>query len=124
MQTNVGRLIEERNIIQANPVVATLRTARLLLSFTLVCLLALLLVPILIDAIFGSRPHFSQSPFLPILLLGLMVNTFTLAHNIAQEQYWKRIEQRRFAAVQGDRTAALLPSNPCRTRLRCHCRYP
>lgn len=104
MQTNVRRLFEERNRIKANPVLATLRTACLLLSFILACLLALLLVLFLIDTIFGSGQHFSKSPILFSFMLVLMANAFNLANNIAQERYWKRIEQRRFAAVQGDRT--------------------
>lgn len=104
MQTNVRRLFEERNRIKANPVLATLRTARLLFSFILVCLLALLLVLFLTDTIFGSGQHFSKSPMLFSFMLVLMANAFNLANNNAQERYWKRIEQRRFAAVQGDRT--------------------
>jgi hypothetical protein len=32
-------------------------------------------------------------------------NIFNFAMNIAQERYWKRIEQRRFAIIQGDQTA-------------------
>lgn len=104
MQTNVRRLFEERQRIKANSVLATLRTARLLLSFILVCLLALLLVFFLIDTIFGSGQHFSKSPFLFSFMLVLVANALNLANNIAQKRYWERIEQRRFAAVQGNRT--------------------
>ena len=104
MQTNIRRLFEERNRIKANPVLATLRTARLLLSFILVCLIALLLVFFLVDTIFGSGQHFSKSPLLISFMLVLVANALNLANNIAQERYWKRIEQRRFAAMLGDRT--------------------
>jgi len=102
MQTNVRRFFEERNIIKANPTLTTLRTACFFLLFAVVCMLALLIVFYLIDVVFDGGQHFSRSLsfFMPLLV----VNIFNLAMNISQWRYWKRIEQRRFAAVQGDRT--------------------
>jgi hypothetical protein len=102
MQTDVRRFFEERNILQANPILTTLRTTRLLLLFVVVCLWALFIVFYLIDVIFDGGQHFSTNLF-PFILV-LVTNTFNLAINIAQGRYWKRIERRRFAAVQGNRT--------------------
>jgi hypothetical protein len=102
MHTNVRRFLEERNVIQANPILATLRTTRFVWFFILACLFALIVVSFLLEAIFGGGQHFSASPLLfPFPLL--VVNAFNLAINIAQGRYWEAIEQRRFAAVQGDR---------------------
>jgi hypothetical protein len=102
MQTNVRRYFEERNIIKANPILTTLRTTCFLWLFVVVYMLALLIVTYLIDAIFDSGQHFSRS--LSFYMPLLVVYIFNLAINILQWRYWKRIEQRRFAAVQGDRT--------------------
>src|SRR5258708_16864605 len=102
MQTNVRRYFEERNIIKANPILTTVRTACFLWLFAVVCMLALLIVTYLIDAIFDSGQHFSRSLsfYMPLLVVYIL----NLAINILQWRYWKRIEQRRFAAVWGDRT--------------------
>ncbi len=55
-----------------------------------------------LDALFGSGHHLSlyTSLFAPILIL--ISNAFQLILYISQGRYWKRIEQRRFAAVQGN----------------------
>ena len=104
MHTNVRRFLEERNVIKANPILATLRTVCFVWFFVLACLFALIVVAFVIDAIFGSGQHFSKSPifspFLPMLVIGAL----NLAIYIPQVRYWKGIEQRRFAAVQEDRT--------------------
>jgi hypothetical protein len=57
MHTNLRRFLEERNVIQANPILATLRTVRFVWFFVLACLLALIVVTFVIDAIFGSGQH-------------------------------------------------------------------
>lgn len=102
MQTNARRYLEERNVIQANPLLATLRMARFLWFFISVCLLALIVVVILASGIFDGFQHFSTKPFFTFLPL-VVINIFNLALNIPQLRYWEGIERRRFAAVQGDR---------------------
>jgi hypothetical protein len=102
MHTNFRRFLEERNVIQANPSLAMLRTLRFVWFFMLACLFALIVVSCLLEAIFGGGQHFSASPLLfPFPLL--VTSAFNLAITIAQERYWEAIEQRRFAAVHGDR---------------------
>lgn len=102
MQTNVRRYFEERNIIKANPTLTTVRTLCFLWLFVVVCMLALFIVSYMIDVIFDGGHHFSGIPtfYMPLLVVYIL----NLAINILQWRYWKRIEQRRFAAVQGDRT--------------------
>ena len=102
MQTNVRRYFEKRNIIKANPILTTVRTLCFLWLFVIVCMLALLIVSYLIDVIFDSGQHFSSrlSFYMPLLAVYIL----NLATNVLQWRYWKRIEQRRFAAVRGDRT--------------------
>ena len=104
MHTNVRRFLEERNVIKANPILATLRTVCFVWSFTAACLVALVVVAFVIDTIFGSGQHFSKSPILSPFLPVLVISALNLAINITQVRYWEGIEQRRFAAVQGDRT--------------------
>src|SRR5947209_5035656 len=101
MQTNVRRFIEERNVIQANPLLAMLRTARFVWVFYLVFVVVLIVFSFLIEAISGQ--HFSKSPILSPLIPMLVVGVLNLVISSAQVRYWKGIEQRRFAAVHGDR---------------------
>ena len=103
MHTNVRRFLEERNVIQANPILATLRTACFVWFFVLACLFALIVVAFVIDAVFGSGQQFSKNPILSPFLPMLVISALNLAINIPQIRYWKDIEQRRFAAVHGDR---------------------
>ena len=103
MHTNVRRFLEERNVIQANPILATLRTACFVWFFVLACLFALIVVAFVIDAVFGSGQQFSKNPILSPFLPMLVISALNLAINIPQVRYWKDIEQRRFAAVHGDR---------------------
>jgi uncharacterized membrane protein YraQ (UPF0718 family) len=103
MHTNVRRFLEERNVIKANPILATLRTACFVWCFTTACLVALIVVAFVIDAVFGSGQHFSKSPILSPFLTMLVISALSVAISTAQVRYWKGIEQRRFAAVQGDR---------------------
>jgi hypothetical protein len=58
MHTNVRRFLEERNVIKANPTLVTLRTACFVWFFTAACLVALIVVAFVIDAVFGSGQHF------------------------------------------------------------------
>src|SRR6266851_2760540 len=88
MHTNVRRFLEERNVIQANPILAMLRTTRFVWFFVLA---------FVIDAVFGSGQHFSKNPILSPFLPMLVISALNLAINIPQVRYWKDIEQRRFA---------------------------
>lgn len=104
MHTNVKRFLEERNVIMANPILATLRTACFVWCFIVACLVALIVISFLIEAIFGGGQHFSKNPILSPLITILVINALNLPLNIAQVRYWQGIERRRFAAVHGDRT--------------------
>src|SRR5260370_22614309 len=97
MQTNVRRYFEERNIIKANPILTTVRTACFLWLFAVVCMLSLLIVTYLIDAIFDSGQHFSRrlSSYMPLLVVSIL----NLAINILQWRYLEHIVQTRFASV-------------------------
>jgi hypothetical protein len=102
MQTNTERFFEEGNGIKANPLLKMLRTTRFLYIFTAIIWLVLFLFLALIS-ILAPRP--SGYPILPFSAFIVVTNIFNFAMNIAQERYWKRIEQRRFAIIQGDQTA-------------------
>ena len=115
MQTNVRRFLEERNVIKANPILASLRMLLFFWLFIVVAFLALSVVSILIDFIFESGKHLSASPFFSLPIPLLTIYTISLVLNFFQWRYWKGIEQRRYAAVYGERTllAAEQPSpNP------------
>src|SRR5712664_2527388 len=99
MHTNIRRFLEERNVIKANPILATLRTACFVWCFTAACLVALIVVAFVIDTIFGSGQHFSKSPILFPWLPMLVISALNLPINIAQIRYWESIEQRRFCGV-------------------------
>ena len=93
---------ESGNVIKANPVLAMYRPLRFAMFFITIVLLALIIALLFLDALFGSGHHLSlyTSLFAPILIL--ISNAFQLILYISQGRYWKRIEQRRFAAVQGN----------------------
>jgi hypothetical protein len=120
MQTNVRRFLEERNVIKANPFLASLRVVLFIWLFAVVAFLALSIFAFSLDFIFDDGMHVSATPFfsLPIPLLPIYSINFVL--NFLQWRYWKGIEQRRFAAVHGERTllAAEQPiPNPTSMRL-------
>jgi hypothetical protein len=94
-------LLESGNVIKANPLLRTVRTARFGLLLILVALLALTVVPSLIEDVFTSGRHPLVVPN-PFFLLGIVAYTFAVAVIILQGRYWERIEERRFAAVRGD----------------------
>jgi hypothetical protein len=104
MQTNVRRFLEERNVIKANPILASLRVLLFIWLFAVVAFLALSVVSILIDFIFESGKHLSASPFFSLPIPLLTIYSINLVLNFLQWRYWKGIEQRRFAAVHGERT--------------------
>src|SRR5258708_19309980 len=97
MQTNVRRFLEERNVIKANPILASLRVSLFILLFAVVAFLALSVVSILIDFIFENGKHVSASPFfsLPLPLLTIYAINFVL--NFLQWRYWKVIYKQRYA---------------------------
>lgn len=102
MQTNTERFFEEGNGIKANPMLETLRTARILLLSRVIIWLVLFLF-VTLTSIWMSHPLEYQ-----ILLLYAFIvatNIFNNAMNIAQGKYWKRIEQRRFSIIQENQTA-------------------
>src|SRR5712691_9102757 len=105
---NAQSYFEERNLIQANPDLKTLRTLRYLSLFLIASVVAVYIISLFIGAIFDGGHHFSNRSnlftpiFLPVLYTILIVMT------IRQERYWKRIEQGRFAAVRGDQTLLAL----------------
>ena len=104
MQTNVRRFLEERNVIKANPILASLRVLLFFWLFAVVAFLALSIFAFSIDFIFDNGMHVSATPFfsLPLSLLPIYSINFVL--NFFQWRYWKGIEQRRYAAVYGERT--------------------
>src|SRR5258708_23351337 len=99
MQPNVRRFLEERNVIKANPILASLRVLLFLWLFVVVAFLALSIVEFTITLIFenGKQVFSLPIPHLTIYIINF-VPTFL------QWRYWKGIEQRRFAAVHGERT--------------------
>jgi hypothetical protein len=103
MQTNVRRFLEERNVIKANPILASLRVLLFIWLFAVVAFLALSIVEFSIDFIFENGKHVFASFFsFPLPLLTLYIINFVLI--FLQWRYWEGIEQRRFAAVHGERT--------------------
>jgi len=94
---------ENRNVIKANPFLETFRIQRFLWIFLSSIMLALILVSVFIDAILDGGSHFSHNPVLIVFLYPLVLSTFTLILYTLQMRYWKRIEERRFAAVGGNR---------------------
>lgn len=101
MQTNVRRFLEERNVIKANPILASLRVSLFLWLFAVVAFLALSILKFSVDFIFENGKHVFSS-FFPIPLLTIYIINFVLT--FLHWRYWKGIEQRRFAAVHGERT--------------------
>ena len=101
MQTNVRRFLEERNVIKANPILASLRVSLFLWLFAVVAFLALSILKFSVDFIFENGKHDFTS-FFPIPLLTIYIINFGLT--FLHWRYWKGIEHRRFAAVHGERT--------------------
>lgn len=101
MQTNVRRFLEERNVIKANPILVSLRVSLFLWLFAVVAFLALSILKFSVDFIFENGKHDFTS-FFPIPLLTIYIINFVLT--FLHWRYWKGIEQRRFAAVHGERT--------------------
>jgi len=104
MQTDAQRFFEERNVIKANPLIETLSTTRFVMAFIVVLFLAILILIFVLGVVFGGGPFLSRHSILPLYLFMVVINSFNLAMNIRQLHYWKRIEQRRFTAVQGNQT--------------------
>src|SRR5258708_171571 len=103
MQTNVRRFLEERNVIKANPFLVLLRVSLFIWLFAVVAFLALSIFEFSIDFIFENGKHVFASFFsFPLPLLTIYTINFVL--NFLQWRYWKGIEQRRYAAVHGERT--------------------
>jgi ABC-type multidrug transport system fused ATPase/permease subunit len=102
MQTNIERFFEEGNGIKVNPLLKTLRTTRPILLLSVIIWLVLFLF-ITLASVWASHPL----EYRVLLLYAFIVatNIGNIAMNMAQERYWKRIEQRRFAIIQGDQTA-------------------
>jgi hypothetical protein len=102
MQTNAKRFFEEGNGIKANPILKALYTARFLYLLTAIIWLVLFIFFFLISM---WAPHFSGYPIVPFSAFIGVIGIFNFAMSTAQVRYWKRIEQRRFALIQGDRIA-------------------
>ena len=94
---------KSRNVIKANPVLPLYRTICFLSFFAAIAMLALIIVSVFIDGIFNGGQHFSHSTALSVPMLYLIVSACNLISGILQVRYWGRIEQRRFAAVRGNR---------------------
>jgi hypothetical protein len=99
---NARELLQSENVIKANPLLATFRTARLILLISTILMSTFIIFFLIIDALYGGGHllPFNKALFGPLCVLAS--NAFQLMLNISQGQYWKRIEQRRFAAVQGN----------------------
>jgi len=97
---NARECFESGNAIKANPVLAMHRITRILLFISTILMLALIIFLLFTDALIGGGHHLLYFTFMfsPILIS----STFQLILYISQGRYWKRIEQRRFAAVQGN----------------------
>jgi len=98
---NAREFPQSGNVIKANPVLAPYhRIARILLLISTILMLAFFIFCLIIDTLFGGGRLllFFTFQFTPLLIL----SAFPLTQNISQWRYWKRIDQRRFAAVQGN----------------------
>src|SRR5215472_18447008 len=93
---------ESRNVIKANPVLASFRTLRFFSFFMVFALLALIIVLVLIADIFNGGQHLLHSTALSELVFFLILSVCQLILSTLQVRYWGRIERRRFAAVQGN----------------------
>src|SRR5450755_2237526 len=102
MQTNTERFFEEGNGIKVNPILETLRTTRFMLFIAIILFIILFIIFSLVSI---WAPHSSGHPMVALYAFMMVINVFNLAMDIAQGRYWKRIEQRRFAIIQGDQTA-------------------
>ncbi|HEX6477824.1 MAG TPA: hypothetical protein VF043_03190 [Ktedonobacteraceae bacterium] len=103
MQTNVRRFFEERNIIQANPMLASFRRIRLvLIILILMLLMGILLLALYVKFAGGSKALFDVTYNVVWLLLVGAVPTLVVL--IWQERFWRRVERRRQRAAQGDQT--------------------
>jgi hypothetical protein len=102
MQTNTERFFEEGNGIKVNPILETLRTTRFMLFIAIILFIILFIIFSLVSI---WAPHSSGHPMVALYAFMMVINVFNLAMDIAQGKYWKRIEQRRFAIIQGNQTA-------------------
>ena len=103
MQTNERRFFEERNIIQANPMLAAFRRIRLvLIILILVLLMGTLLLALYVKFAGGSKTFFDVTYNVVWLLLAGAVPCLVVL--IWQERFWRRVERRRQRAAQGDQT--------------------
>ncbi len=93
--------LESGNVIKANPVLARYRPLRFAMFFISIVMLALIMFLLFTDALIGGGHHLLYFTFMftPILIS----SAFTPILYTLQGRYWERIEQRRFAAVQGNR---------------------
>jgi len=95
--------LESGEVIKANPLLRTLRNGRRLFLFLLAFLLATYAFIFALDIIYSYGVFVAKNPILPsgfaIVLYALLPIIYAF-----QERYWKRIEQRRFAAARGEYT--------------------
>lgn len=85
--------------IRANPLLETYKVLVLLWPFVIVMFLGLLIVDILNSALYHHR-FTGMASFYALLILCYIPLFVSI---ILQYRYWKRIERRRFAAVNGNR---------------------
>ena len=88
-------------MIQANPTITTLRRAWMVMPIALAGIVVLIVLLFATALLFNYSYSFSIIAYLFLVLAGGII---TLVITILQGRYWQRIEQRRFAAVQGEQT--------------------
>jgi hypothetical protein len=103
MQTNTQRFFEEGNGIKANPLLESLRATRI---FFIIAIILWILLFLFLSFIFiGGGGYSSGYPMLFVYIVIMVLNIVNLVTITAQIRYWERIEQRRFALMQWQRTA-------------------
>jgi len=95
--------LESGDVIKANPLLRTLRNGRRLILFMLAFLPATYAFIFALDIIYSHGVFVAKNPILPFGLT-IVFSVLTLIRYAFQERYWKRIEQRRFAAARGEYT--------------------
>ena len=88
-------------MIQANPTITTLRRAWMGVPIALAGIVVLIALLFATAILFNYSYSFSLIAYPFLILAGGII---TLVITILQGRYWQRIEQRRFAAVQGEQT--------------------
>jgi len=103
MQIDPKHSPEETKVIQANPLLATLRTTSFILFLTVILFLAMCIF-LFVNLVFEKEPFvLRHSGIIYIYVYALMQSSFILVINVRQIRYWKKIDQKRFAAVQENR---------------------